>query len=60
MNKLKNKKIDDIHMMEERLREVVFELTMGHMIGWGPYLEDLKTEKEELMKKISLWKKQNQ
>ena len=60
MNKLKNKKVDDINMMEERLREVCWEMTMGHMIGWGPYLKDLKIEKEELTKKIALWKRQNQ
>ena len=59
MNKVK-KNLDKLHMMEERLREVCWELTMSHMIGWGPYLKDLKIEQEQLVKKIALWKKQNQ
>ena len=53
---LENKNLDKLYMMEERLREVCWELSMKDAIGWGPYLEDLNNEKEDLILKIKEWK----
>jgi hypothetical protein len=43
---------DEYLMLKERLREIDVELAMDDA-GWGPYLEDIKVEREEIIKKIN-------
>ena len=50
---------DEYYRLTERLREIEIELAMGDA-GWGPYLEDIRKEKLEIVKKLNKtpWKKQ--
>lgn len=49
---------EEYYRLTERLREIEVELAMNDA-GWGPYLEDIKKEKLEIVKKLNTteWKK---
>ena len=40
---------DEYYRLTERLREIGVELAMNNA-GWGPYIEDIKKEKVEIVK----------
>lgn len=50
---MKKKQIfNDEHLkLKKRLKEIDVELVMNDA-GWGPYLEDIKKEREEIIEKL--------
>lgn len=49
----KKQMFDDVYLMlKERLREIDVELAMNDA-GWGPYLEDIKVEREKIIEKLN-------
>mgnify|MGYP001276209337 CR=1 FL=1 len=43
---------NEYDILTERLREIQVELSMDDA-GWGPYLEDLKKERSEIVEKLN-------
>tara|TARA_R100000908_G_C3738484_1_gene135636 strand:- start:220 stop:375 length:156 start_codon:yes stop_codon:yes gene_type:complete len=43
---------NEYDILTERLREIEVELSMNDA-GWGPYLEDIKKEKEKIVEKLN-------